>query len=133
MSAKKGRCLCGAVSFEYEGPENWRAHCHCDSCRRATSSPFTTYLGVPREKFRWTGETPAAFASSPGVTRRFCGKCGSPMAYEAEKYAHEIHLFAACLEDHSGFRPQGHVFYAERVVWVEPADKLPKFDTTAGG
>ena len=44
---KRRRCLCGAVSFEFSGAENWRAHCHCESCRRNTSSPFTTWFGVP--------------------------------------------------------------------------------------
>ncbi len=132
MPAQKGHCLCGAVAYEYDGPENWRAHCHCDSCRRATSSPFTTYMGVPRDAFRWTGEEPATYASSPGVRRRFCPHCGSPMAYEADAYAHEIHLFAATLENHSGFKPQGHVFYAEHVGWAEP-DDLPKYPRLAEG
>jgi len=38
---KTGRCLCGAVTYSYEGLENWQAHCHCESCRRATASPMT--------------------------------------------------------------------------------------------
>ena len=38
----KGRCLCGAVEFEFEGKPNWVAYCHCESCRRNTSSPTTT-------------------------------------------------------------------------------------------
>lgn len=122
----RGRCLCGEVTYEFRGPENWRAHCHCESCRRNTSSPFTTFFGVPRDAFRFTGATPKVFHSSPGVRRLFCANCGSPMAYDADKFPGEIHLYAASLEDSAGFRPQAHVHWAEKVPWVELADDLPK-------
>jgi len=124
---KRGRCLCGEVSFEYEGPENWRAHCHCESCRRATSSPFTTFFGVPRTAFRFTSKAPAVYESSPGVRRLFCAACGSPMAYDADKYPHEIHFYAASLEDSRAFSPQAHAHWAEKVPWIEVADDLPKY------
>lgn len=124
---KRGRCLCGAVSYAYGGPENWRAHCHCESCRRNTSSPFTTFFGVPREAFRWTGKEPRIYRSSPGVRRLFCADCGTPMAYEADKHADEIHLYAASLEESADFAPQAHVHWAERVSWVALGDDLPKY------
>jgi len=47
MRVRTGRCLCGKVNWRYAGPENWRGHCHCGSCRRNTASPFTTFMGVP--------------------------------------------------------------------------------------
>jgi hypothetical protein len=125
---KRGRCLCGEVRFEYDGPENWVAHCHCESCRRATSSPFTTFLGVPRAAFRFTGKAPAVYQSSPGVRRLFCANCGSPMGYDADQYPDEIHFYAASLEDSRNFSPQGHVHWAERVPWIELADDLPKYE-----
>jgi hypothetical protein len=81
-----GRCLCGAVRFAYDGTENWRAHCHCESCRRATASPMTTFLGVSDGRWRWTGAEPAAYVSSPGVTRSFCATCGSPVGFRAERF-----------------------------------------------
>lgn len=126
MNEKTGRCLCGSVSYQYRGAENWRAHCHCESCRRSTSSAFTTFFGVNCENFSWTGAAPRVYVSSPGVRRSFCGQCGSPMAYESERFPGEIHLYAACLEDSSGFRAQCHVHFAEHVPWSEPGDSLPK-------
>ncbi len=122
----RGRCLCGAVTYEYTGPEAWRGHCHCESCRRNTSSPFTTFFGVPRAAFRWTGTTPAIYESSPGVRRPFCARCGTPMAYDAERDVQNIHLYAASLDDHAGFVPDFHVHWTERVPWVQLADELPK-------
>jgi hypothetical protein len=128
MSSKRGRCLCGEVSYEYSGPENWRGHCHCESCRRNTASPFTTWFGVPYAAFRFAGKPPKVYLSSPGARRSFCPNCGTPIAYEHEKYPGEIHLYAASLDDPTDFQPQFHVHYAERLPWVELADGLPRFE-----
>ena len=127
MSVKKGRCLCGTVTYEYEGPENWRGHCHCESCRRNTASPFTTFFGVPNNAYRFTGETPSMYESSPGVRRLFCDQCGTPMAYDADKFPDEIHFYATSLEHPELFSPQFHVHYAEKLPWIEVSDDLPKY------
>jgi len=127
MTGRKGRCLCGAVRFEYQGPENWIGHCHCESCRRNCSAPFTTFVGVPRAALRMTGETPAAYGSSPGVRRLYCPRCGAPVAYDADKYPDEIHLYLAALEDASGLAPQFHVFVGEKVPWITLGDDLPQY------
>ncbi len=123
---REGRCLCGAVTYAYEGQELWRGHCHCESCRRATASAFTTFMGVARETFRYTGRPPKVFRSSPGVARSFCDTCGTPIAYESEAFPGEIHLYAATLLDSSDFRPDFHVHHAEKVPWVELDDDLPR-------
>lgn len=128
MSTKRGHCLCGEVSYEYSGPELWRAHCHCESCRRNTSSPFTTYFGVPRDAYRFTGAAPKVYHSSKGVRRLFCGTCGTPMAYESDEYPDEIHFYAASLEDSRDFVPERHVYFAEHVPWVTLGDDLPRHD-----
>jgi hypothetical protein len=127
MTPRKGRCLCGAVSYEYEGPENWVGHCHCESCRRNTSSSFTTFMGVPRDAVRMTGAAPAAYRSSAGVRRLFCPTCGAPVAYDADKYPDEIHLYVAALEDARGLEPAFHVFAGEKAPWITLGDDLPKY------
>jgi len=133
MTTRRGRCLCGAVRYEYEGPENWVGHCHCESCRRNCSAPFTTFMGVPRKAVRMSGVTPAVYESSPGVRRHFCPKCGSPVAYDADKYPDEIHFYVAALEDGSGLAPAFHVFAGEKVPWVTLGDHLPKYAAGTSG
>src|SRR5262249_24486706 len=127
---KRGKCLCGVVSFEFSGAENWRAHCHCESCRRNTSSPFTTWFGVPNEAFSFTRKMPKVYASSPGARRMFCGDCGTPIAFEHDKFPHEIHLYAASLENPKDFQPDFHVYWNERLPWLHWSDGLPKYATT---
>ena len=133
MSRKTGRCLCGAVTYEYEGPENWCAHCHCESCRRNTASPFTTFVGVPNSAYCFTGVTPKTYASSPGVRRHFCDRCGTPVAYEADRFPDEIHFYAAGLDAPSLIEPQGHVHCAEMLPWVKLADRLPRYAQSSSG
>lgn len=123
---KTGHCLCGAVRFDYEGEVLTCVHCHCESCRRATSSPFTTWITVQRENFCWTSALPKQYASSPGVTRTFCPTCGSPMSYENIANPNEIDIYAASLDDYATIQPQRHDFWSERVNWVHVADVLEK-------
>lgn len=126
-----GRCNCGAVTFRVEGKPNWVAHCHCRDCRAQTGSPFTTFAGYPRERFAWTGAKPTAYNSSPGVARSFCARCGTPMAFEGERWADEVHIFVATLADPAGLTPRAHVHFGQALPWIKPADGLPRFDTVA--
>lgn len=124
--ATSGRCLCGSVAYEYDGEPRWSAYCHCETCRRTCSAPVAAFLGVDRTAFRWTGEAPAAYESSPGVRRLFCGLCGSPMAYDSARDTRAIHLYAASLDEPAAYRPTLHVHHAERLPWFEVADALPR-------
>ena len=123
---KRGHCLCRAVTFEYDGDELFRGHCHCESCRRQTASPFTTFMGVAHGTWRWTGDTPKVYASTPGVKRHFCGRCGAPVAYESDRFPDEIHFYASLLEDHADFVPQAQYHADERVAWLVGHESLPR-------
>src|SRR4051812_25752328 len=94
-----GHCLCRAMEFAYDGEPKWTLNCHCESCRRATSSPMATWISVPLSSFRFTGGRPNYYASSQGVRRGFCAKCGSPLTYENERIPGEIHILAVALSD----------------------------------
>ena len=130
---RKGRCFCGAISFEFDGAPNWIAYCHCDSCRRATSSPVTAYVGVPYTAFRYVSGTPETYQSTPGVRRSFCGSCGSQLAFESDKYPGEIHLFVVTLDNQEALAPRGHVHTGEQLSWFEVDDALPRFDAAGIG
>ena len=65
----RGRCLCGDVRYEYRGEPVATLHCHCESCRRHTSSPVATFVCVSKASFRLLGGAPTVYVSSPGVHR----------------------------------------------------------------
>ncbi|SLN72880.1 Glutathione-dependent formaldehyde-activating enzyme [Roseovarius albus] len=122
----KGRCLCGAVSFAFDGAPSWTCYCHCESCRRNCSAPVTAYLGVERTQFRWSSAPPTIYESSPGTRRLFCSTCGTPMAFEAERYPDEVHLYIASLEDPAAVHPTKHVHFEEHLPWMDIHDTLPR-------
>lgn len=104
----------------------WQSFCHCESCRRATSSPVTAFFGIADGHWRWTAEQPATYASSPGVWRDFCPHCGSPMAYRSTRFPGETHFYAASLDDPTIFRPEDHAMSAESLPWLHLSDGLPR-------
>ena len=132
MTTLTGRCFCGQLRWTSPGPVLWAGHCHCESCRRATSAPFTSFVGVERDSVTWTGEA-AIHDSSPGTQRGYCPRCGSQMFYHSDRWADQTHLYAASLDDPRQYEPKAHFHWAERVPWLEIEDDLPKYEGTAGG
>ena len=128
----RGHCLCRAIAYEFDGEPKRVVYCHCESCRRATSAPVTTYVGVKLDQFRYVKGGPAVYESSAGVRRYFCSRCGSPMAYMADRYPGEIHLHAGTLADPNQVKPRAHVFAGEQLSWFEIADDLRRYEALGG-
>ena len=120
-----GRCLCRAVTFEARGRPLWIVHCHCESCRRQTGSPATTFAGYRASQVSFATSVRRIFESSPGVQRSFCARCGSPISYEAARSPGEIHLYAALFDRSEDFVPERHVNYGERLPWLHLDEHLP--------
>ena len=129
----KGRCFCGNVQFELQGQPLWVAHCHCESCRRNTGSAVATFVGYKKEQLAYTRGKRKFYASSPGVQRGFCADCGTPMTYEADRYSDEVHLYVSTLDNPGAYQPQVHVFFAERVPWMDLEDDLPRYEGLVPG
>lgn len=122
-----GGCLCGAIRFVATGTPLWAAHCHCQSCRRCTGAAFATFVGFPPERITFTAGTLATYASSPGVVRSFCRDCGTPIAFEADRFAGETHLYLCTLDNPSAVLPQMHVHVGEQLAWLHLDDNLPRY------
>ena len=129
-----GACLCGAVRFEIDVPAMWSAHCHCSMCRRAHGAPFVTWVGVARTAFHLTaGDAELTrYASSPGATRSFCRRCGTPLFFEAERWADQVHIARANLDDAFGQPVTTHVYFDDRAPWLTVADHLPRLGGITG-
>jgi hypothetical protein len=74
-----------------------------------------------------------AYVSSPGVTRTFCGRCGSPIAYKSERVPNQIDLYVGALRNPAAVEPTFHVHVAEQLPWFETADLLPRYERTQRG
>ena len=129
MRSIRGKCLCGKVTAEVTAPPLWVGHCHCPSCRKATSAAFATYAGFPVSHVHFRGAAPKAFRSSPGVWRRFCGECGSPVSFEGERWPDEIHLHVGFMDEPERFVPTGETYVSARLSWARLQATLEGCDT----
>lgn len=136
MSAQEvtGQCLCGAVRFVITLPTKWCAHCHCSMCRRAHGAAFVTFCGVQAGQLRLVAGEDALvrYASSSAARRSFCGKCGSTLFFEGERWPDEVHVVRANIDGEIDRAPQVHCYFDRHVDWVELADTLPRLGGPEG-
>jgi hypothetical protein len=133
MTITTGRCLCRAIRYEFEGKPDEVVHCHCESCRRQTSSPVATFVTVKTAALRFTQGEPKEFSSSPGVWRSFCPDCGSPIAYRSDRQPESIDLYAGTLDDPGSVQAWCHLHTQEQLPWFEMLDALPRFARSERG
>lgn len=54
-------------------------YCHCSDCRRWTSAPVAAFAAFDEGEVVFTPNEGSQVSVNPGVTRTFCGSCGSPL------------------------------------------------------
>lgn len=101
---RRGKCLCGAVSYAAKGLEPTLAACHCAMCRRWTGGPL---LAISTDDVAWVGDDKiTTFKSSDWAERGFCSVCGSALFYRVTApgpHQGRYHLAFGTLDDQSGF------------------------------
>ena len=124
-----GRCLCGAVRYEIDGPITNLLHCHCSMCRKHHGTPFATWAAAPLAGFRFTAgeDSIERYASSASFHRSFCRICGSVVP-EANAAAGLAICPAGNLEGDLGLEPQLHMFVGSKAPWYAITDELPQFE-----
>lgn len=129
-----GGCLCGAVRFEIELPTLLCVHCHCTMCRRHHGAGYVTWFTLPRSRWRVTagGDVLRRHASSDHAFRSFCSVCGSSLFFETSQRADQIDVVLANMDGPIDRAPQLHIFFDDRVDWVEVGDFLPRLGGDAG-
>jgi hypothetical protein len=133
MSGEKallGGCMCGEVRFEAKCAPAWVVICNCRSCRRATGGVLVEAAGFPKTAVAFTGAVRSTYASSAGVLRSFCARCGTSLAYENERWPDDIHMFAGSFDELEALEPQFHIFHDDRISWLRLTDNLPRYKTT---
>lgn len=103
-----GGCLCGRVRYRLRNVKSayW---CHCAMCRRASGSAALPWASVARGDLEVTAGMPAAFASSPGVVRRFCCDCGSPIVFDMAREA-DVDVTLGTLDQPDLLAPTHHIW-----------------------
>jgi len=118
-----GRCLCGAISFEVNGPMRDVVVCHCGQCRRQHGAP-PGYSQAAWENIRLTGgENLAWYRSSARARRGFCRQCGSSLFWEPIDTG-RVSIAAGSLDSPTGLRTVRHIFVHDKGDYYEIADGL---------
>jgi hypothetical protein len=127
----KGSCLCGAVSYQFHGPEYVFQYCHCSRCRKFTGSAHATNIIVAPDQFEWlTGADQLGRFEHPEAKHYatcFCRQCGSSLPWEAQSGGAVV-IPAGTLDEDPEIRPSQNIFWKDRVAWREAVESLPHYD-----
>jgi hypothetical protein len=116
-----GRCLCGAIRFEIEGPMRDVVICHCGQCRRQHGAP-PGYSQAAWEHIRFEGEEALSwYRSSEEARRGFCRICGSSLFWERIGSG-RVSIAAGSLDAPTGLKTVRHIFVADKGDYYEIHD-----------
>ena len=122
-----GRCDCGAVHYDVDGPFAYALNCHCSECRRRTGSAFKPFAGIARDKLRITqGEADLAILGTAENNNTSCARCGT-LLFSVVQDGARVHVTLGTIEGDPGIRPRAHIFVGSKAAWFEITDDLPQF------
>ena len=127
----RGSCLCGAVTYQFHGPEHVFQYCHCSRCRKVSGSAHSANIIIDTANFEWLSgeeflgryEPPEAkhFATS------FCKKCGSSLPWLSQS-GRGIIVTAGTLDEDPGISPTQNIYFGSRAPWRAEVADLPQHD-----
>ncbi|MBI4696067.1 MAG: GFA family protein [Gammaproteobacteria bacterium] len=110
--------MCGAIRYEVLAAPEKALVCHCPDCRRATGAQSVAWIFLPIEDFRVTRGELACYVSSPGVTRSFCGTCGTSISWVGSMQPGRIDVTIGSLDDPGQFPPTQAVYRRHKLPWA---------------
>jgi hypothetical protein len=129
-----GRCLCGAVRYEIQGPLRDVLICHCQECRR-WNGHFSANTAARREDLVLIEQRGLRWIDSPlsdaRARRGFCAECGSGLFWDAPDRL-TVSIAAGTLDEPTGLKTVAHWYVSHAGDYYElPADGLPRHELSA--
>jgi hypothetical protein len=132
----QGGCYCGAVRYESTGDVIFRGQCHCRECQYISGGLPNIVMGVPENGFGYTEGAPKKFKRSDleeGVTREFCGECGTHILTRTGRVPGAVLLKVGTLDDPSVFKgPQMVIYTIDKQAFHHVPEGVPAFERTPG-
>ena len=128
-----GKCLCGAVSFEIEGPLSAPGLCHCGQCRRLHGAPGA-YTNAPVSAYRIRGEENLSwYPTSKRAEQGFCRVCGSKLFWR-EVGAKDLDVAMGSLDAPTGLTLARHIWTRSQGDYYEIGnDGVPRYAESSSG
>ena len=104
----EGGCLCGDVTLPDTGAALRLTICHCTFCQRLTGSAFLVEPIFRREDVAFYGTVAKSYdhqsdSSHKRVTLNFCGKCGTTICLDLERFPDILGLCGGTFDDPNWF------------------------------
>lgn len=104
----EGGCLCGDVRFRALAPPVRVTVCHCTFCQRLTGSAFLVEPIFKKADIAFAGATPKSYdhrsdSSHKRVTVKFCGRCGTTLCLDLERFPDILGVCAGTFDDPNWF------------------------------
>ncbi|MEO7729954.1 MAG: GFA family protein, partial [Kofleriaceae bacterium] len=128
-----GGCLCGEIRYRITAAPIVTSLCHCRSCRLATGAPLAAWVILPADGLVFDRGTPVRFASSPGKTRTFCGRCGTALTYVRDDRPDTIDIHTATLDAPDAYPPVREIWLDEKIEWMASNPRFEQFPRTSRG
>lgn len=108
MSVHEGGCLCGEVRYKTTAEPLRVTVCHCTFCQRFTGTAYLVEPIFRREDFALTGAAPKTYdhrsdSSEKRVTLNFCGRCGTTIYLDLERFPAILGLCGGTFDDPNWF------------------------------
>lgn len=121
-----GSCLCGAVSYEVNGPARPVIACHCRQCRKQ-SGHYVAATQVNNRDLVVTGaENLTWFQASEKARRGFCKICGSQLFWKPVS-GDRLSIFAGTLDAPTGLTVNAHIFVEDKGDYYEISDGTEQY------
>lgn len=125
-----GRCLCGAVTYRYQGEPASIGLCQCRRCQRQSGSAFLIGVVFPAEAVAIDGQLSvfeAAMHDGQRLRRHFCPTCGSSVMITLDRFPHIRSMMGGTMDDLSVVKPSFSVWCSEGQGWLTLPDQVAPF------
>ncbi len=122
----RGKCLCGAVSYQGTAAPETLMKCHCRDCQYISGGEASTLAAVAKDACKVSGQLKAytvAGKSGRKVTRKFCPECGTHVISEAEAQPDMIFIKAGTMDKDASKNMKTAV-----VLWTDNANPWAHVD-----
>ena len=128
-----GSCLCGKTKFSLKGNPEMTVACHCNDCKKQTSSPFSIVSGYKKENVEFHDRSNLKQFNTVGdsgneVRRFFCGNCGSPIYSDADVAPGVLYFKMGTVDDPSWVYPQIEIYTKDKINCAVMNDTVKSFE-----
>ncbi|PHZ84395.1 GFA family protein [Paremcibacter congregatus] len=130
MTNFTGSCMCGKASYHADTEALFTAHCHCQNCRKSSTTGHGSLILLPADALTVTGDLSRySWTADSGhkITKHFCGTCGCLVYQENDALPEGRGIAVNLLDDPEVFAAQMVVYSSRALSWDQPATGIPAF------